>query len=525
VPQLPTFVSSSRLQVPGATAARPEEFGAGLGRSLQELGQDLQRLSDVIDQESTEEELRRAALERVRFLNRFSEAIDTAAREGKPFSDAVAPVFNDLDAVAFESPRAAQTWEVYKEEVRGTVSARLVAARAERAKERVKTGLLDLVGNAGKILSSDPNRLQDMSLAVQDFLATFRGSLPEEELKLIARPFLTSLNVSAVNSLIRRDPVAAKQKLQSGEFDLDADTREQLIRFADEYKQAKERDALAAKAQEEQEQRRVSKERADQLFVGIQRGKVTEQQILDDPNLRIEERSFLLNALQEKRNRGLLRESDPTVLLDTWMGVFDGSLKDKDVYNLVKARKLNPRDGLSVIKAIEGMREEEEARLLLRVKQLTDDFSSALRATQLGGVEVATAVNLFRSDLLEKIAKIRERGGDPRSVFDPRSEDYPLRPEALPRYLDEARRVSPAVGSLFVREDGVVRYKGGDLKDPNSYEQITDRAELERLADQFEANGQLEQANRIRDVLNSRVATGRIRRAPPSGIADTIIAP
>jgi len=143
---------------------------------------------------------------------------------------------------------------------------------------------------------------------------------------------------------IRDNPDEALKRLEAGEYDVDPQSREQLIAHA--------RAEIAYRLRQEGLQRREQERQAEELaFAKYVDGTLTPEDLIHLPMSRAAKMAFY-NALVSQAKREAQIPSDPYLLVELWDKVDDGLVTKDVIVEAMNQKRLSPDDAIQLIKAI-----------------------------------------------------------------------------------------------------------------------------------------------------------------------------
>lgn len=267
------------------------------------------------------------------------------------------------------------------------------------------------------------------------------------------------LSKSAVQGMIQSGaPELAKKQLADGKWDayLDADTKKALIDNAQVGINAKDSAAERQRMLEERERRdrqdvTMSKMLARVIDPKNNGGGLSDREILADPELTAAQKQHMIDykfrrarelqsASSERANPGKVRE----LLLQVHAAV-DDPRKTFNTDNIMEAYRkgeVTTPEMTFLRREVEQMRDGNSSPFQRQVQAARNAVYTSITRSTLGAVQpelAADAAYRFNADLEQQIAAKRAKNEDPRSLLDPTSKDYALKPERIQSFLTPAR--------------------------------------------------------------------------------------
>jgi hypothetical protein len=441
------------------------------GEGLLAAGQALSKYADVVYEAQERQEVSDVHAKLAKARADWTVALQERANQNDPGDATFAPKFNEDFSKYLQSiDGGLQTKSGKQAFQRGAadLSAHFVEQaglyQAKAMGQKAKQDYLVTLDANRSTLVSDPTQfgsvLAQMSAAINDPNGLY-AKMPvaaRQELEIQTKK---ELSLSAVQGLIQNGaPDLAKRQLMDGKWDqyLDADKKHQLIGEADVGIRAKDTAAERQRLLAERER----KERADQtMSTFLSRivdpknngGALPDKEILANTDLTAAEKQHFIDyKMRRARELAANHEArtNPGAVRDLMLQIHANEDDPKKTYNMdpvmdaYRAGKISTPEMSFLRKEVEQMRDGNSQGFQKDVQAARSAVYTSLTRSTIGQVQpevAADAAYRFNRDLDQAIQAKRQKNEDPRSLLDPESKEYMLRPSRLQSYMQSARNV------------------------------------------------------------------------------------
>lgn len=269
------------------------------------------------------------------------------------------------------------------------------------------------------------------------------------------------LALSAVQGLMDNGaPELAKRQLMGGSWDqyLDADKKQQLLKEAEVGIHAKdtaaERQRLLAERDKKDQQQKVMDGFLSRVVDPKNNGgALPDKEILADRTLTAEQKQHFIDyKMRRARELAANHEArtNPGEVRNLMLEIHAADDDPKKTYNAdsvmasYKAGRISTGEMTFLRKEVEQLRDGNTQSFAKDTQAARSAVYTSITRSTIGQVQpeiAADAAYRFNRDLDAAIAEKRKKNEDPRSLLDPESKDYMLKPSRVSSYLTSAREV------------------------------------------------------------------------------------
>jgi hypothetical protein len=343
-----------------------DDFGAGVGRATEGIGQAVGNLADVLAKRNEQSEVSdlkaKFASAHADFTNAIKEQLRTADPSDKNFVDNFMQTYDAHIEALGEGVSTAEGRRKYAElsaEYRGHFLNYAVEGQAELAGEKSKQDYTGAITQWSSALRNDPSSLDFVTQQHDSYLQDLvkNGGLSEKQALALKIPGDSELTKNAVRGWIDLNPELAKKQLNEGKWDksIDGDVKNQLLGQADQAIRARETEVERQRREQERILQEKQKSTQNDFLQKMADNQLSTKDILNsnlDPFGSGSKEQFiqLLKTHQNERIR-----TDPGTMMMIWDRIH---LPDDDPKKIRDENDLNPYFGrgltLENIQALRG---------------------------------------------------------------------------------------------------------------------------------------------------------------------------
>jgi len=432
--------------ISGGRRATGEDFGAGIGTSLQQLGEQVQATGKQIAAIQENNEARTALVASTQIRAKYTELLNEASRTGADTDTLQEQMNNELSAVGdgFTTRRGVEALDIYTANGNLAFGQQANAILVRRASAEAKAKGNEWINAASAILRRDPTALAGMEQDASDFVESF-DNIPPEQRKLIKQSLSQQLNMASVFSSARTDPAGTRARLEAGEWNLTPAQREQGVKETEFVERAIEAEKRAAEA----ERRRMEDEAdADAMNEGVSNILNGDRPDLFDSRLKAPTRENLYRFMEahNKEQRDGVERSNPTVKRDLWLRINkpDGDpkkvLTSDVIFEAVARGQLNTGDADKLISMMQANKDGQGTTFRQRLGDRIGSISRAMYSSPQYSAQpdLAAAIqNELLSRAEDRAEELRRKNKSPEAMLDSESKDYFFKPGLIKTVADD----------------------------------------------------------------------------------------
>jgi hypothetical protein len=434
--KLPTYTAPlGEIAFSGGRRAGAEDFGAGVGASLQVVAKDANKVYDDIG----DAESRKSLVSTSEIRAKYAQRLDAAALNGEDLDKIKVEMNNELSKVSeqFRTTQGQSSNDYYTATTNAMFDQQANSVAVQRATMTAKVEAGKFLNSTSALINTNPAYLKVAEADATAFAATLSNVPPEKRAEIEAM-LHNELNASAAIASARIDPQGTITRLEAGDWNLTADQRNVALNTAD-------REINSRRTQENyqrQEKERFTKEQdkvaRGEHFTAIMSGTASWPKIRDDHRLEPDTKEHLVYMMEarakEQANKD--RKSVPTVLDKLWGDVNAPPGDPRKIYNpdsifkAVMDGTLTTTDADRLIAAVSGQKDEDGRKFSTRLESRLATQSLYLKADIMLSTDPdlsAAIINQMRAEVEDKSAAMRREGAngrDPTALLDSSSKDY-----------------------------------------------------------------------------------------------------
>lgn len=497
MPKMPTYTAPLQGAVNASLGRRAtaDDFGGPQGAALTAAGRTLGQEAEREMSRLEAEDQRRMLVAHAELRAKYGKALQDAETNGDDLDPIREKFVGEADTLRdLTSTRAGvASADLYTQNSLAVFDTRVAQIKVERAGAEARAGGQKLLASNAAILMMSPSYLAVALQDADEYAATFAGRLPPARIEAVRQSLREHLTVAAVSGEIRTgDPTAIKNKLMAGEWaDIGPEARDSLLGRAQSQElanEARKESAARYAAWERAENSRVAK---DEYIKQIFERQMDERDVINDDRLIPEHREHLMvfNKSWWDSKLGQEKRSNPNVVKDLMLRIYarDGDPKriinDDLIYAALKAGSINATDFNKLRIAVAEQRDPNNSSLGRKMGRSLSIMQRLYSGPVWTGREhqAADIVSTWFYDVQDKVEAARA-ANDPKALadlFNPKSDQYVMRPEYIQNFVEQATKGSPSatvpVGTEMQFQDGTTRkFLGGDPLEPASWEVTKD---------------------------------------------------
>ena len=447
--------------------AFPSDFGGVgpgltvLGRSMQEAAGDATSILRIVRDNEARQEVTTAAVELSKLdaiaTSELQEASVTATPGDKEFTSRFAAGLSErLDQLRgrFQTGPGQQAFDRGAAELSshylkaaGLAQSRLAGIAATQE----YLTMLDAVRNTVLLDPGQFERMLNKTATALNDPASIYSRIPTEKREELTRQTWTAIALSAVEGVIRIDPVAGKEQLESGVWGayLDADNTQALLQSAEVGIHGLKAEAKRLEAAAEKQLKIERQETQNSFFEKLHTGTLTWAMIRDSNLLPIGEEgskehyaTLLEKRAKEQREKPIVKE--PSVFLKVLREIRSGKIINEAQIESVYARSVDRGRGITWedTKALRTelieLRTPEGEKLSKAIEKFVTAYTPQIAAfSPLKGwldPKGLARVFAFEEEVRDRVSEHIKAGKNPHDLFKTDSPDFLGVPGILSKY-------------------------------------------------------------------------------------------
>ena len=489
MPTLKPFTAAPASPETGFQRATGESFGSDIGAGLISVGRGADELYRHIEEGESRDANVGAAQIRAKYAKLLDEAQTSGADTGKLKEDMetelakIGENFGTRKGQASLEMHTANTNLMFDEQANRIAVVRASAEAQLKAKQ--------LVDSDSATLRSNPSFLPMAEENARALVSTF--NLSPEQRALVENKIIEQLNMAAVMSSVRIDPVGTKDRLEQGEWTLTPQQREQGVNAAEARILSKRSDDAYADSL----LRRDKQERADaamlELGNKILAGTLGRDEIMNDSDMSMPQKMALVNFQTMDRSP----KANPTEMLRLWRMTHDPNnpnytINAAPIVESANKGKIGWREANEAMKWVAEQRDENNRTIGSRLNSLMHSQERALSQNiGLQGLAqkyptiVSEILMDYQQRVMEKVSALRA-ANDVKSLaglFNPDDKDFVGLPSFMQASIAAVKAKYQANLKRAAAESGPATFPDGTVRQWNGQEPIADEANWIPLAD------------------------------------------
>jgi len=445
------------------------ELAAAPGRAIEGIGREASDVGSKIEarqyQQDVADTYANFADQRANWMERISQETQNQTLDPDKLLDEYDQTTNDMQD-QLSTPQGKNFFVRQQARLRGAIQQRMAIGSAAIAGANAQASWKVGSDRLGNSVYNDPNSFDDAIGHVHEGTSAYvdSGLLPAKSRARAVQEIGTNLAQDAILGMAKDNPTHARQMLDSDKFDAYL-SPEQKISLLGQIKtiQRGQQADYENNYHLQQEQQRVRDQNWEQKnYASIVDGTMTTSQIASDVTsgkISAERADHWQGALERFAKRS--NDSNPYVKADLYRRMLPGSdnpiTELSDILPHAQNGDINEKDFKDFAKTLDPT--GVQLMQLMATKQLIQkadnhiNFDNHLTG-QLDEKGVSNS-NQFISDLVSKAVQVRQNGGDPHDVVNPKSQNYFGTPENLANYA-----MSPSEQLDYQRTDRVKKALG-----------------------------------------------------------------
>lgn len=365
MPKLPVYERQVELNGPVQTRrASGDDFGAGIGEGMQQLGATVGRVNDVIYKRKEQNDVSNINAQVAQTHDEYTKRYQEELQKGTLDTDKFMEDFQthlDKAGEGIETRAGNLHYRAASAELKSHFLVTAASGQSQLAGKKAVENYTTTLNSSSSALINDPSSF-DLAMKLQttgldNLVAT--GGLPAEAATKLKSQSATELAKSAVRGWNNLNPQLAKDQLNSGKFDqyFDGDVKKQLLGEVTMAENAKLIESERLKRAHEEIVKQQQTVTQNSFLEKMNKNEVTADDVLKsnlDPFGSGSKEQFL-NMLKAHNSAENKIKTDPGVMIDTWDRIH---LPDDDPRKIRDENELNDKLGrgltLENINALRG---------------------------------------------------------------------------------------------------------------------------------------------------------------------------